>query len=214
MGLLTPESGIVLFSGLTGSGKTMTLFSAMIELTFKDLNVVMIGEIRDVGSARIAVEAALSGHLVISIMEAEDGVASLGRMAAFGVEPAKMARAMGGIVSQRLARKTCPDCQTEYQASPSELDSIGMAGQSVTLHKGKGCQACDNTGYKGRFGIFEILVLNEEIRNLVVANASADRIRRAAIEAGMLTFRQDGLRKALNGRTTIEEVLKATAAQE
>ncbi|HHE46186.1 MAG TPA: type II secretion system protein GspE, partial [Bacteroidetes bacterium] len=175
-------------------------------------DIVMVGEIRDSETAKIAVEAALTGHLVLSTLHTNDAPGALPRLIDMGVEPFLVASSIGGVLAQRLVRRICSACKVEYEASEALLKTMEMEGEKVKLYKGEGCRACSNTGYKGRAGIYEILTMNEEIRALVTANASADEIRRAGIKAGMKTLRQDGIRKALEGITTIEEVMRVTAA--
>ncbi len=190
----------------------MTFAAGLRSVLRQDPDIVMVGEIRDSETAKIAVEAALTGHLVLSTLHTNDAPGALPRLIDMGVEPFLVASSIGGVLAQRLVRRICSACKVEYEASEALLKTMEMEGEKVKLYKGEGCRACSNTGYKGCAGIYEILTMNEEIRALVTANASADEIRRAGIKAGMKTLRQDGIRKALEGITTIEEVMRVTAA--
>lgn len=178
----------------------------------QDPDIVMVGEIRDAETAKIAVEAAMTGHLVLSTLHTNDAPGALPRLIDMGVEPFLVATATAGVLAQRLVRRICGNCKVEYEPPDSVLKAIGMSGKTVKLHKGEGCRTCSGTGYKGRMGIYEVMVVNEEIRQLVMEEASADRIRDAAIRNGMRTLRQDGILKALQGHTTVEEVFRVTAA--
>ncbi|MFN3821242.1 MAG: type II secretion system ATPase GspE [bacterium] len=178
----------------------------------QDPDIVMVGEIRDAETAKIAVEAAMTGHLVLSTLHTNDAPGALPRLIDMGVEPFLVATATAGVLAQRLVRRICGNCKVEFEPPDSVLKAIGMSGKKVTLHKGEGCRACSGTGYKGRMGIYEVMAVNEEIRQLVMEEASADRIRDAAIRNGMRTLRQDGILKALQGLTTVEEVFRVTAA--
>lgn len=190
----------------------MTFAAGLRSILRQDPDIVMIGEIRDGETAQIAVEAALTGHLVLATLHTNDAPGALPRLVDMGVEPFLVSSAVGGVLAQRLVRRICKNCKVEYKPNERTLKAIGMEGKDITLYKGEGCRACTNTGYKGRAGIYEILGMNEEIRDLVVVNASADKIRGAAIRNGMITLRDDGLRKALEGITTVEEVLRVTSS--
>jgi len=190
----------------------MTFAAGLRSILRQDPDIVMVGEIRDSETAKIAVEAAMTGHLVLSTLHTNDAPGSLPRLIDMGVEPFLVATAMGGILAQRLVRRICASCKGQIIANEATLKILGMEGQNVTLYKGAGCRICNNTGYKGRLGIYEILLMNEELRTLTVENASADKLRRAAINAGMKTLRQDGFIKVLQGLTSVEEVMRVTAA--
>lgn len=191
-----------------------TFASGLRSILRQDPDIVMVGEIRDAETAKIAVEAAMTGHLVLSTLHTNDAPSALPRLIDMGVEPFLVASATAGVMAQRLVRKICPNCKVEYDPPDSVLKAIGLSGKRAKLYKGEGCRACSNTGYKGRMGVYEVMVVNEEIRQLVVEEASADRIREAAMRAGMRTLRQDGILKALEGHTTVEEVFRVTAALE
>jgi type IV pilus assembly protein PilB len=190
----------------------MTFAAGLRSILRQDPDIVMVGEIRDAETAKIAVEAAMTGHLVLSTLHTNDAPGALPRLVDMGVEPFLVATAMGGIMAQRLVRRICANCKTSFEAPESVLKSIGMTGQKVALYKGEGCRICSNSGYKGRLGNYEILTMNEEIRELTIQNASADKLRHAALANGMKTLRQDGMIKAQQGLTTVEEVFRVTAA--
>jgi len=192
----------------------MTFAKGLRAVLRQDPDIVMVGEIRDAETAKIAVEAALTGHLVLSTLHTNDASGALPRLIDMGVEPFLVASSVGGIIAQRLVRRICSGCKVQIDPSASMLKAINMEGKDVTLYKGEGCRGCNGSGYKGRAGIYEVLTVNEEIRELVVDNASADRIRNVAMKDGMKTLRLDGIDKALEGITTVEEVLRVTAEQD
>jgi len=190
----------------------MTFAAGLRSILRQDPDIVMVGEIRDAETAKIAVEAAMTGHLVLSTLHTNDAPGALPRLVDMNVEPFLVATATAGVLAQRLVRRICVSCKTAYEPPESILKAIGLEGKGTFLYKGEGCRVCSGSGFKGRLGIYEVLVINEEIRDLVIQTASADKIRRAAMDDGMLTLRQDGVKKALEGLTTIEEVMRATAA--
>lgn len=191
----------------------MTFAAGLRSILRQDPDIVMVGEIRDAETAKIAVEAAMTGHLVLSTLHTNDAPGAIPRLMDMGVEPFLVATAMGGVLAQRLVRRICTNCKVSYEPSEAVLRSIGIeAGKKALLYRGEGCRACSNSGFKGRLGIYEILVMNEVLRDLTIQGASADKLRRAAIEAGMKTIRTDGIGKALEGLTTVEEVFRVTAA--
>jgi type IV pilus assembly protein PilB len=192
----------------------MTFARGLRSVLRQDPDIVMVGEIRDAETAKIAVEAALTGHLVLSTLHTNDASGALPRLIDMEVEPFLVASAICGVLAQRLVRRICSNCKATYQPDAAELKAIGMSGQQVTLYRGEGCRACSNTGYKGRAGIYEVLTMNPEIRALVVDNSPSDKIRAAGIRGGMKLLREDGIGKALQGLTTVEEVLRVTAALE
>lgn len=192
----------------------MTFAAGLRSILRQDPDIVMVGEIRDSETAKIAVEAAMTGHLVLSTLHTNDAPGALPRLVDMGVEPFLVATAMGGVLAQRLVRRICGNCKAPFDAPESTAKMLGKPGEKVTLYKGEGCRTCNNSGYKGRLGIYEVLVMNEEMRELTIENASADKLRRAAIKEGMKTLRQDGFIKVLQGLTSIEEVLRVTSAVE
>jgi len=177
----------------------------------QDPNIILVGEIRDFETAEIAIKAALTGHLVLSTVHTNDAPSTVNRLMNMGIEPFLVASSLLLIVAQRLIRKICPECKEEYRIPLEALVDIGFTeeeARNVTIYKGRGCPFCGNTGYKGRMGLFEVLEISDNIRELVLVGASALEIRRKAMEEGMLTLRGSGLEKLRNGETTIEEVLR------
>ena len=182
----------------------------------QDPNVILIGEIRDFETAQIAIESALTGHLVFSTLHTNDAASAVTRLIEMGVEPYLVASAIIGVGGQRLVRKICPSCKISYTPSDSEtIDVIKEYGLEKSIfYKGKGCLTCRKTGYSGRTAIHEIMTINDEIHSLILDSASARDIRHAAVKAGMRTMRVDGLQKAMRGVTTLKEVLRLTRGEE
>jgi len=175
----------------------------------QDPDVIMIGEMRDKETASMAVESALTGHLVFSTLHTNDASGAFPRLLEMGLEPFLVATAIKGVLAQRLVRRICQNCK-EPEDIPKEVrEELGLSKDSVFYH-GKGCAKCDNSGYKGRLGVFEFLVPTEKIRQLVIKRASGDEIKRSAMNDGMLTLRMDGMEKALLGMTTLEQALTAS----
>ena len=182
----------------------------------QDPNVILIGEIRDFETAQIAIESALTGHLVFSTLHTNDAASAVTRLIEMGVEPYLVASAVIGVGGQRLVRKICPSCRTPYEIKDQEhIDVLKENGFNVTeLYRGKGCLTCRKTGYAGRTAIHEIMTINDEIHGLILDSASARDIRQAAVKSGMRTMRVDGLQKAIKGVTTLKEVLRLTRGEE
>ena len=182
----------------------------------QDPNVILIGEIRDFETAQIAIESALTGHLVFSTLHTNDAASAVTRLIEMGVEPYLVASAVIGVGGQRLVRKICPSCRISYETKDQELiDILNENGfKNTTLYRGKGCLTCRKTGYAGRTAIHEIMTINDEIHGLILDSASARDIRQAAIKSGMRTMRVDGLQKAVKGVTTLREVLRLTRGEE
>jgi len=180
----------------------------------QDPDILMVGEIRDSETAKIAIEAALTGHLVLSTIHTNDAPGGLTRLTEMGIEPFLSASAIIGIIAQRLVRKLCENCKMPYKPTASRLAQLRLTdverSKDIEFYRAEGCFQCRNTGYKGRNGIYEIMVVDEEIRELTLNNASADQIKRAAIKNGMQNLRHDGLIKAMKGMTSLEEVLRVT----
>jgi type IV pilus assembly protein PilB len=176
----------------------------------QDPDVIMIGEIRDKETAQIAFRASVTGHLVLSTVHTNDAAGAVTRLVDLGLEPFMVASSLVGVVSMRLVRTLCPKCREPYEVSAASLNRLGASTDegTVVLHRGRGCSSCRNTGYQGRIGIFEVLEVNDAIRTLIGQNAPDTQIRHAAIEAGMRSIGEDGLRKVLEGRTTLEEVTR------
>jgi type IV pilus assembly protein PilB len=178
----------------------------------QDPNIVMVGEIRDQETAVMAIRAALTGHLVLSTIHANDAVSTVIRLTNMGIEPYLVASAVNCILAQRLVRRICNHCKESYTATPEILKSLKTRekeGQQVTLHQGKGCDQCRGTGYLGRVALYEILIMTQKLRDLVLKNPYPEELRVVAVEEGMVSLFKSGLRKVLQGVTTVEEVLAA-----
>ncbi|MCU0838026.1 MAG: type II secretion system ATPase GspE [Rhodospirillales bacterium] len=204
-------------------GVNQVQVKAQIGLTFahvlrailrQDPDIVMIGEIRDLETAQIAAQAALTGHLVLSTLHTNSAAATITRLLDMGLEDYLMASTINGIAAQRLVRSLCPECRVPHPAAAEliaefELERVAR-GQPISLYKPVGCAACSGTGYYGRTAIAEILVMSEAVRRLTLKRAEAGEIQRAAVEMGMRTLYEDGLRKVVSGLTSVEEVLRVT----
>ncbi|HEX8495322.1 MAG TPA: type IV-A pilus assembly ATPase PilB [Pyrinomonadaceae bacterium] len=181
----------------------------------QDPNIILVGEVRDFETAEIAIKAALTGHLVLSTLHTNDAPSTISRLMNMGIEPFLVATSVNLIQAQRLIRRVCKDCKTEHQMPPEALIEVGFTkeeSQQMKTYKGKGCQTCNNTGYKGRVGLYEVMEVTDEIRELILIGASALELRKKAIDDGMITLRESGLHKIRNGITTIEEVVRETVA--
>ncbi|PAD36430.1 GspE/PulE family protein [Terribacillus saccharophilus] len=250
--LIEQPSGLILFTGPTGSGKSSGLYASInhlnreqyniitvedpvefelqgvnqmqinsnIGLTFatglrsilrQDPNIIMVGEIRDSETAEIAVRASLTGHLVFSTLHTNNAIASIPRLMDMKIEPYLVVSSVSGVVSQRLVKRICRDCKEAYSPSSVEAELLGRHSlDNEILYRGRGCNSCKQTGYKGRMAVHELLVVDDQIRDLLIKNRSVDEIKQAAIENGMKMLIDDGLEKALQGMTTVEEVLRIT----
>jgi type IV pilus assembly protein PilB len=178
-------------------------------------DILMVGEIRDRETAEIAIEAALTGHLVFSTLHTNDAPSAISRLIEMGIEPFLVASAIDCVQAQRLARRLCSDCKEPYQPSRKALEEIGFPlgedEEVPTLYRPKGCPKCNKTGYKGRMGIYEVMLVSETIERLAVEKATAEQIKKVAIEEGMRTLRMDGFEKVKMGLTSIEELLRVVA---
>ena len=190
----------------------ITFANALRHILRQDPDIVMIGEIRDKETAEIAIHAALTGHLVISTIHTNNAVGTINRLLDMGIEPYLIASAIVCLVGQRLIRGICPKCKAPYQPSPALLQELGIpASEKIpTLYKGQGCTVCKGSGLKGRLGIYEVLVINDEIRRLIVEKKDTNSMLAAAIKNGFKTLRYEGIRAVARGYTAIEEVLQAT----
>ena len=180
-------------------------------------NIIMVGEIRDLETAEVAVNASLTGHLVFSTLHTNDAPGAITRLIDMGVKPFLVASSVRAIMAQRLVRRNCKNCMAPYEPNPEELQQMELTEEFVrssTLMKGRGCNECGGSGYRGRVGIYEIFMLNEEIQNLIYKKVSSSVIRDAARKLGMRTLREDGIRKAAAGTTTLAEVLANTVIDE
>lgn len=204
-------------------GVSQTQVNPKINLTFAgglrsflrhDPDVIMVGEIRDLETAEIAIQAALTGHLVLSTIHTNDAPGAITRLVDMGVEPFLVASSIIGILAQRLVRTLCPQCKESYEATVEEVRELGLAvdvvGSRPKFWRGKGCQNCLNTGYRSRVGIYELMLPTDEIRQLILQNVDANTIKKKAMSQGMRTLREDGARKVLVGMTSSAEVLRVT----
>ena len=183
----------------------------------QDPDIILVGEIRDLETAQIAVQASLTGHLVLSTLHTNDAPSSIARLLDLGLEPFLVTATLEAIVAQRLVRRICEHCKTEFQPSEQLLMELNLTPDDVagkTLYYGKGCDYCNNTGYRGRIGIYENMVLDDDIREAIINHASTNVLRDMAIKRGMRTLRESGLLAIFDGVTTIEEVVKETVIEE
>jgi type IV pilus assembly protein PilB len=172
-----------------------------------DPDIILVGEIRDEETAQIAVRAAMTGHLVLSTLHTQTAAGAIERLTEMGIEPGLLGSTLTCLIAQRLVRRVCPDCRETYTATAEEMAELGLPGEKGrVLARGAGCTACGGTGYRGRVGLFEVLAMSEPIRVLIAERASTSAIQRAAVQEGMRTLHQDGLRLCLEGVTTAEEV--------
>ena len=179
----------------------------------QDPNIVLVGEIRDFETAEIAIKAALTGHLVLSTLHTNDAPSTVSRLVNMGIEPFLVATSVNIIQAQRLIRRICSECKEPVSVPPEGLVEVGFSKQEAAdlkIYKGRGCSNCNNTGFKGRVGLYEVMEVTDELRELIIIGASAMELRRKAIDLGMITLRESGLYKIREGITTIEEVVKET----
>jgi len=187
--------------------------SGLRSIVRQDPDVIMIGEIRDQETASIAIESALTGHLVFSTLHTNDAAGSISRLQDMGIEPYLISSSLLAVQAQRLVREICPACSTEHKLEQVEANLLNISISEIPLiHRGAGCNHCADTGYRGRMGLYELLIITDDIRHLINTGADANVIRKKAIEQGMLTLRQDALTKLSQGRTTVEEVVRVTRA--
>lgn len=193
----------------------MTFAAALRSVLRSDPDIVMVGEIRDSETAKIAVEAALTGHMVLSTLHTNDAPGAVTRLDEMGVEPFLTASSLVGVLAQRLVRKLCPKCKEEYEISHAELKNIipdlekyGYNAPSYKIYKAKGCLTCNNTGYKGREAVFEFLTVTEEMKRLILDRATVAEVRDLAVSQEMKTLKDEGLLKMMEGRTSLEEILR------
>jgi type IV pilus assembly protein PilB len=195
----------------------LTFASALRSILRQDPDKILVGEIRDLETAQIAVQASLTGHMVFSTLHTNDAPGSITRLRDMGVETFLITATVEAILAQRLVRKICEDCRTEFEPSPEILMELNLRPDEVrgkTFFYGKGCDRCNNTGHRGRTGIHELIIMNDEIRDLVSAGASTDQLRNACRRQGMTTLRESGLRAIYNGTTTIDEVVRETVLED
>jgi type IV pilus assembly protein PilB len=191
----------------------LTFASSLRSFLRQDPDIIMVGEIRDFETAQIAIQAALTGHLVLSTVHTNDAPGTITRLIDMGIEPFLISSAVILILAQRLTRKICSECREPTKVHPQLLIDVGVSPDEVKTfptYKGKGCPICSNTGYKGRLGLYEVMTMKDEIKELILARASTTEIKKEAIRLGMKTLRQSGIQKIRDGVTTIEEVLRTT----
>jgi len=205
------------------SGINQVQVNEEIEMTFARVlrsmlrqapNVIMVGEIRDLDTANTAIEASLTGHLVFSTLHTNDAPSAITRLVDMGVKPFLVASSLQSVMAQRLVRRVCPECREPYTPTSWELETFELTDDKLkdaTLFKGAGCRACNNTGYRGRVGIFELMAVDEDVQKLIYKRVPSTEIRKLARQMGMKTLREDGMLKVLGGMTTLEEVMRVTA---
>ncbi|BCL74920.1 type II secretion system protein GspE [Jeongeupia sp. HS-3] len=201
---------------LDGVGQTqinpkidMSFARALRAILRQDPDVIMIGEIRDLETAQIAVQASLTGHLVLATLHTNDAASAITRLTDMGIEPFLLASSLLGVLAQRLARTLCPDCRIAYAADDAERAAMGC-DEAVTLYRPAGCPACNEAGYRGRSGIYELLLVDEAMRSMIHNRDNELSVKQYAMQQGMLTLRQDGERRACAGQTSLEEVWRVT----
>ena len=200
--------------GQINNAAGFTFAAGIRALLRQDPDVIMIGEMRDQETSSMAIEAALTGHLVFSTLHTNDAAGAFPRLLEMGLEPFLVSTAIKGVLAQRLVRRICKYCKEPVEVSQAMRDELHLSPDMQFYH-GKGCEKCDGSGYKGRCGIYEFLVPNETVRNLIIKRSSGDVIKRAAMkECGMITLRMDGIQKALDGHTTLEQAVGASAADD
>jgi type IV pilus assembly protein PilB len=195
----------------------LTFSSALRSILRQDPDKILVGEIRDLETAEIAVQASLTGHIVFSTLHTNDAPSSITRLRDMGLEPYLITATLEAVLAQRLVRKICEDCRTEFEPSPEMLMELNLRPGDIKGKKfyyGRGCDRCNNTGYRGRTGIYELLIMNDDLRDLISDNASTDALRNACRRAGMQTLRESGLRAIYKGITTIDEVVRETVVDE
>ncbi|MBN2315192.1 MAG: type II secretion system ATPase GspE [Sedimentisphaerales bacterium] len=195
------------------SKKGMTFATSLRHVLRQDPDVIMVGEVRDIETARMAIQSSLTGHLVFSTLHTNDSAGAVSRLLDLGVEPYLVSSSLIAIIAQRLVRRVCPDCRTHVQPSLNDLRELGLDEEAEhvgNFYVGTGCEKCFQTGYRGRTGIYEMMMVDEEAQNLIYKRESAGTIKRAALNAGLQTLRMDGAKKVLAGITTVSEVLRVT----
>ena len=191
----------------------MTFASGLRSVLRQDPDIIMVGEIRDRETAVMAIQSALTGHLVFSTLHTNDAASAVTRLLDLGIEPYLLASSLSGVLAQRLVRQVCRECGESTAASLKQLDRLGVSSdhiQFARMRRGAGCGECRGTGYRGRLGLFELLSIDEPVRRQILARAAASDIKRAAVDGGMRTLRDDGVAKVLDGVTTIDELHRVT----
>jgi type IV pilus assembly protein PilB len=194
-------------------GVGMTFGKALRSFLRQDPDIIMVGEMRDLETSQIAIQASLTGHLVLTTLHTNDSCGAVTRMIDMGVEPFLVSSTLMAVLAQRLVRTICKKCRTPFEPTEHQLGLLNLSPHDIgekAFYYGRGCSFCNDTGYKGRRGIFELLVINDALRNLINERAPTVVLRQKAVELGMVTLREDGLRGIFDGNITIEEVLKYT----
>ena len=195
--------------------KGMTFATALRHVLRQDPDVIMVGEVRDVETARMAIQSSLTGHLVFSTLHTNDSAGAVSRLLDLGVEPYLASSSLIAVVAQRLVRRICGDCKAEIKADMRDLRALGLDDadlKQAQFYEGQGCEKCFHTGYRGRTGIYELMMITDQVQELIYKRESAGTIKRLALDSGMKTLRMDGARKVLKGITTVAEVLRVTQA--
>jgi general secretion pathway protein E len=202
---------------LDGVGQTqvnprvdMSFARALRSILRQDPDVILVGEIRDLETAQIAVQASLTGHLVIATLHTNDAASAVTRLTDMGIEPFLLGSSLIGVLAQRLVRRLCPQCKTAYAPSRQEWATLDSSQAPASVYRAAGCEQCNHTGYRGRTGLYELMTIDEPLRRLIHDNAGEHLIRQHAETHGMHVLREDGLRWVLAGETSIEEVLRVT----
>ena len=190
----------------------LTFARALRSVLRQDPDVVMVGEMRDAETAQIAIQAALTGHLVFSTVHTNSAPATITRLIDMGIEPFLVSSTIIGVLAQRLVRQICSSCKEPYEPHPEQLRELGLGTSQVnaTFYRGRGCPACRETGYRGRLGLHELLIMGDSIKDVILKSSDANEIKRAALRHGLITLRMDGVQKIRAGLTTVEEVLSIT----
>jgi type IV pilus assembly protein PilB len=195
----------------------LTFAACLRSILRHDPDVVLIGEMRDLETAESAIQASLTGHIVFSTLHTNDAPSSITRMRDMGLEPFLITATVEGVLAQRLVRKICEDCRTEFTPGEDQLMELNLKTEDIkgkTIHFGRGCDRCNNTGHRGRMGIYELVVMDDELRDLISGNTSTDQLRSACRKSGMTTLRESGLRAMFNGLTTLEEIVRETVMED
>ena len=191
----------------------LTFASALRSFLRQDPDIILVGEIRDFETAEISVKAALTGHLVLSTLHTNDAPSTVSRLLNMGIEPFLVSASVVIIAAQRLARMICPSCKDEEKIPVSALVKLGFSeeeAESIKGYKGRGCPACNDSGYKGQVALYEVMPLKDELKELILEGASADELKKTAVRLGMKTLRMSGLTKLKKGITSVEEVVRVT----
>ena len=197
------------------SRKGMTFHTALRHILRQDPDVIMVGEVRDEETARMVIQSSLTGHLVFSTLHTNDAAGSITRILDFNVEPYLAASSIAGALAQRLVRQLCPHCKEELKSDSEKMKKLGLAFAGFEkVYEARGCDKCFHTGYIGRTGIYELMIVDDDIRQCVYQRKSAAVIKKAALESGMTTLRMDGMRKVEQGHTSLEEILRVAQSDE